>query len=280
VEPLRLRSLEVRTDLDGKTLEDIEADAALSDDLSFFQNQTIRTVVVRAWPNDDFLFRVFLRLNQTSVRLSPQELRQALLPGPFVTFADDRSADSNAIQAALGLKAPDFRMRDVEILVRYFAFTRYLEQYHGNLKAFLDLTCAELNASWENEEGEIRAEADGCDFAIEVTRSIFGEDAFRRWNRDHYEGRFNRAIFDVMVYYFRSPAIAEAAADRTDEVTAAYRFLSDDDRDFVDSVQSTTKSIEATQLRLERWGRTLGDAAEIDIPVPELRGRRIQIPPH
>jgi hypothetical protein len=279
VEALRLKSLEVRTDLDGKTLAEIESDQGLSDDLAFFENQTIRTVVIRAWPTDDFLFRVFLRLNQTSVRLSPQELRQALLPGPFVTFADDRSADSEAIQAALGLRAPDFRMRDVEVLVRYFAFARFLEQYQGNLKAFLDLTCSELNMRWDDEEAAIRADADRCDFAIETTQTIFGRDAFRRWSSDHYEGRFNRAVFDVMVYYFRNTAIAEAAVGRAEEVVTAYRTLSNEDREFVDSVQSTTKSIQATQLRLERWGEALSDAAEIDIPVPELRGRRIHIPP-
>jgi hypothetical protein len=278
-DPLRLGRLEVRTDLSGKTLEEIEADPALSDDLAFFQNQTIRTVVVRAWPNDDFLFRVFLRLNQTSVRLSPQELRQALLPGSFVSFVDERSAVSRPIQAALGLNEPDFRMRDVEILVRFFGFARFLPLYRGQLKQFLDLTCNELNQNWDRDEDSIRADADACDAAIEATQRIFGTDAFRRWSEERYEGRFNRAVFDIMVFYFRFPAVASAAEDRMDEVTAAYRDLSDHDQRFVDSVQSTTKSIEATQLRLQRWGRVLRDAAEIDLPIPELIDGRIELPP-
>jgi hypothetical protein len=277
-EPLRLRGLEVRTDLNSKTLSEIEADPTLSDDLSFFQNQTIRTVVVRGWPDDDFLFRVFLRLNQTSVKLSPQELRQALIPGPFVSFADDRSADSDAIQSALGLKGPDFRMRDVEILVRFFGFARFLEDYDGNLKAFLDLTCRKLNALWPAEQDLIRHEADACDSAIRATEEVFGRDAFKRWNGRRYEGRFNRAVFDVMVFYFTDKEVAARAVERSEEVQLAYKRLSEDDRDFVAAVQSTTKTIEATQLRLERWGKVLMDVADIGLPTPELDGRRIRLP--
>jgi Protein of unknown function DUF262 len=277
-EPLRLRGLDVRTDLNGKTLGDIEADAALSDDLSFFENQTIRTVVVRGWPDDDFLFRVFLRLNQTSVKLSPQELRQALIPGPFVSFADDRSANSAAIQSALGLKEPDFRMRDVEILVRFFGFARFLNRYDGNLKAFLDLTCHELNAAWPREHDAIGNAADACDSAIRATEAVFGANAFRRWNGQRYEGRFNRAVFDVMVYYFTDPDLAMIAAENSDAVQGAYKTLSETDRRFVDAVQSTTKTIEATQLRLEHWGRTLMGVVGVTLPIPELDGRRIRIP--
>src|SRR2546430_607876 len=124
----------------------MESDAELGEDVSFFQNQTIRTVVLRAWPDDDFLYRVFLRLNTGSVKLAPQELRQALLPGPFVRFVEERSAESDSIRRALNLTAPDFRMRDAELLVRYYAFANFLARYTGNLKAFLDDTCSRLNS--------------------------------------------------------------------------------------------------------------------------------------
>ena len=37
-------------------------------------------------------------------------------------------------------------MRDAELLVRYFGFKNYLTDYKGNLKVFLDDTCAPLNS--------------------------------------------------------------------------------------------------------------------------------------
>lgn len=117
-----LGSLSILEKLNGATYEDIRAKPLLADMLSALNGQTIRTVVIKNWPNDDFLYAVFLRLNSNSVPLSPQELRKALHPGPFVTFADRESSISQPLMGALGLKAPDFRMRDVEIVVRYYAF--------------------------------------------------------------------------------------------------------------------------------------------------------------
>ncbi|MEZ6234825.1 MAG: DUF262 domain-containing protein [Phycisphaerales bacterium] len=97
--PLRLRGLEIKRDLNGKTLCDIADNGDLAEDLNAFHNQTIRTVVVKNWPSEDFLYLVFLRLNTGSVALSPQELRQALHPGPFVEFADDCMQQSGALRS-------------------------------------------------------------------------------------------------------------------------------------------------------------------------------------
>lgn len=273
---LVLSGLEVRTDLNGKTYSTIASDERLARDLAFFENQPIRTVVLRNWPNEDVLYRVFLRLNTGSVKLAPQELRTALHPGDFVSFANQRSAESEPIRKALGLKEADFRMRDVELLVRYFAFANYLTTYNGNLKQFLDDTCKNLNDEWKSHERRIRSDADKCDKAIETTFAIFGSDAFRRWNGTRYEGRFNRAIFDVMCFYFRQPSIAKAAEGAADRVKDAYLLLSESDPEFVDAVRSTTKTIAATHTRLSKWGSALAEAIGQDIKIPSLRDGRIR----
>lgn len=279
LESLRLTGLQVRKDLNGLTLTDMEDKSGLKDDVAFFHNQTIRTVVLRAWPDDDFLYRVFLRLNTGSVKLAPQELRQALIPGPFVRFVEDRSGESRAIQRALNLKAPDFRMRDAELLVRYYAFANFLPRYTGNLKEFLDDTCRRLNKKWPEHEERIREDSERCDRAIETTFGIFGDDAFRRWNGTRYEGRFNRAIFDVMTYYFRRPSVSRAAETRKRAVVDAYQRLSEDDPDFVEAVQSTTKTIPATHRRLAKWGEVLSAVIDEEVEIPELGDdNRIRVP--
>ena len=110
-DPFRLSGLKIREDLNGKSLEDLELDPRLDDDLTSLENQTIRTVVIRNWSDEDFLYTVFLRLNTGSVQLSPQELRQALHPGAFSAFADRYSINSEKLRRLLGLEKPDFRMR-------------------------------------------------------------------------------------------------------------------------------------------------------------------------
>ena len=84
ISPLKLNGLKIRADLNNKTYSEIKADASLDADLARFQNQTIRTVLLKNWPDENYIYLVFLRLNTESVKLSPQELRQALHPGKFV----------------------------------------------------------------------------------------------------------------------------------------------------------------------------------------------------
>jgi hypothetical protein len=273
--PLHLSKLEVRRDLEGMSLADLQDAPDHIEDVSAFENQTIRTVVVRAWPDENFLFRVFLRLNTGSMQLSPQELRQALHPGPFVDFADDRSARSEPIRKALKLTRPDFRMRDVELLIRFFGFSKFLDGYNGNLKQFLDATCGSLNDRWDSEEEQILATADACDQAITAGMEIFGDAAFRRFSAENARVPFNRAVFDVVTFYFRQPEIRSIALAKPSDVVNAFNDLCTNDNAFLESITSTTKSIPATHTRLAHWGRSLAGTLGIEIPIPGLEGNRI-----
>lgn len=265
---LKLTGLDMRPDLTKKNLADLEDSAEFLDDLNSFLNQTVRTVVVRSWPNDDFLNLVFLRLNTGSVGLSPQELRQALAPGSFTDFVDEYASSSAPIQKALGLKSPDFRMRDVEVALRFFAFDFSLENYRGNLKKFLDETNVELNEGWDKHASRVRAAADSLDEAIDLTIAIFGEHAFRTWTGQGYNRSFNRAIFDVMTYFFKDAKIRALAKDKPAELKNAFQRLSENDTEFANSIRTTTKTLQATQTRLLQWGSTLEEC--IGTPIPSL----------
>ena len=273
--PLVLEGLTVRKDLNGKTLEQMELNPRFEEDVSEFQNQTIRTVVVRNWPNDDLLYLIFLRLNTSSVPLSTQELRQALVPGPFISFADEYSAQSDALQRALGLDAPDFRMRDVEILVRFFAFKEFIQHYRGNLKKFLDTACLLLNKQWATREQELQETASLCDSAIDTTIQIFGnEHAFRRWTGNRFDRPFNRAIFDIMTFYFSQAKVAGLAMERAESVVTAFRELCERNPEFNLALTTTTKSIRATKARIQLWGKALQRVLDFEVTIPQVG------PPH
>jgi hypothetical protein len=274
--PLVLAGLDIRPDLNGLSLADMKADPARGDDLAAFENQTIRTVVVRQWPNENYLFVVFLRLNTGSVPLAPQELRQALHPGPFMDFADEFAENSEIIHDALGVEQPDFRMRDVELLIRFIAFGRYLDTYAGNLKEFLDLACLRLNERWATESGSIEEEATGCELAIAATIRVFGNGAFRRWTGEHWERTFNRAVFDAETFYFRDAEIAQRASGQSAEVVRAFQDLSVGSVAFSQSVQTSTKTVSATYERLSAWGAALSGVLGVELPIPRLEGNRIR----
>lgn len=267
--PLPLKSLKILKELNGKTYQDISADFEYSNYITTFENQSIRTVIIRNWPDQNFLYTVFLRLNTGSLPLSPQELRQALNPGPFTTFADDFSVNSIEIKSALGIDKPDYRMRDVEIVIRYFAFKNFIEDYRGNLKEFLDNTCSQLNVFWEEGELIIREQAEELNKAISVTFQIFGENAFSKYSNENYTGIFNRPVFDIMVYYFSMPEIRQECLDKGQEIAATFESLCKNDIGFLRSLENSTKNIEPTIKRYSEWGFALKRILNKEFEVPQ-----------
>lgn len=166
-------------------------------------------------------------------------------------------------------------MRDVEILLRYFGLRFRLADYTGNLKAFLDGTVNQFNDEWTRGDSRIKEAAEDFNSAILATFEIFGTSAFYRWSEGGYEGRFNRAVFDVMVYYFSNRSIAGAAVENKSDVEAAFRWLCENDPLFVESIQTTTKTPLATHRRLERWGKALASATEHPVRTPRLDNNRV-----
>jgi hypothetical protein len=271
--PLTLKGLLVRTELNGQTYADLESQSEFRRYLTAFENQSIRTVVVRNWQNDKVLYLIFHRLNTTSVPLSPQELRQALHPGNFLRFAAEYSESSPGLRKALNLTKPDFRMRDVELLVRYYAYQNFITEYSGNLKDFLDTTCKRLNQRWSKHQSRIEAQANQFERAISATVKVFGkESSFRKWDGQRFERRFNRAVFDIMVYYFSKKDIRTKALGSKRKVRSAFQALCTDRPEFIKSVETTTKSLQATWIRFSRWGRALRKLG-FSVDIPRLRHR-------
>lgn len=255
--PLKLSGLTIREDLKGETLDTLRSDPARSDDVSAFENQPIRTVVIKNWGSENFLYQVFLRLNTGSVPLSTQELRQALHPGDFLEYIDEESVRSVGLKRVLKLKKPDFRMRDAELLTRWYAFQHFAPSYSGDLKKFLDDSCAALNVEWGRLENYIRGELIDFEESVKTTYNIFGDGAFRKWTSGNYERLFNRAIFDVMTYYFAIPNVRAAAEAMPKNVVAAFQDLCDNDEQFRASIERTTKSVGATSTRFNAWAAAL-----------------------
>lgn len=269
--PLRLKGLELLPDLNGKTYEEICDDAVLNNYISQVENQPIRTIVIKNWPNEEFLYSVFLRLNTGSLPLSTQELRQALHPGPFLDFCDEFSMSSQPIQSILNISGPDYRMRDIELVVRFFAFKYFIVEYPGNLKLFFDNSVNRLNAFWPQQEGNIMQYAEQLNQAILLCINIFGDRPFRKWKAGTFDTRFNRAIYDIMVYFFSDSAIRELAQLKKEEIRIKFIDLCSNDAEFLASFEFSTKNIIPTQYRFRKWGEALSSLLMIPVSIPEIQ---------
>ncbi len=249
---LKLSGLSILKKLNSKKYCDImEFD---DDYINNIDNQTIRTIVIRDWPDEAFLYEIFLRLNTGSKKLSPQELRQALIPGEFLSFLDEKTASSMSINRIFNSKGkPDPRMKDVELALRFYAYQYNIENYKGNLKEFLDGTCKLINKKWENIQDDVEDLFKELENSIKFSYELLSiEMPFSRFENNKSIGRFNKAIFDVFSYYFSNQDIRELVLNNKELFIEQYMTLHSDD-DFNKAVNDTTKEPSRVVTRFNKF---------------------------
>ena len=261
-----LEGLTLREDLEGTTFAELSDKAELESDFNVLCNQPIRTIVVRNWKDLDILHTIFLRLNTGSVKLSPQELRQALLPGPFSTYADGITAKSKSLQELLGLEQPDTRMRDIEIFARFLAFRFFADEYPGRLRAFLDDAFDKFNKDWETYSPKVDAARKDFEAGIDELLVVFDGNIARKPTSE----QFNRAIFDALIYYHSQTSVRRALLGKRRKVSAAYDRLFSPGSDFLKAVESDTAGAPNTGARLRIWGKVLSEIAGQKFAAPAI----------
>lgn len=248
---LTLRGLDIRPDLNG-----LKFDTLPDDDRQFLENSTLRSTIIKNWNDERFLYAIFFRLNSGSLPLSPQELRKALIGGKLLDKIEDYIKGSVEFHGVFG-KVLDRRMRDSELVLRFLAFDKSYEAYDGDLKRFLDTATTYYESDWAGREPEADERLKSLSMALQVTKDIFGGDAFKKWAGANYERRINRAVFDIMIRFFSDQNVANRSIALPAEVVQAFKEICNDG-DFKASVEKTTKSIKATKMRMDLWGKALG----------------------
>ena len=277
---LKLKGLDILKDFNGKTYSQMQVEN--TEYINNLDNQSIRTIVIKNWPDEAFLYTVFLRLNTGSKKLSPQELRQALKPGAFMNFLDDETANSTAIKDMLNNKGADPRMKDIELALRFFAFKCFPDKYKGNLKEFLDYTCENLNGNWEAKEYIIRDLFAELEKSIVFLKDLFAPDAaFSRYTDGKCNGRFNRSIYEILTYYFSIKEVRIAVEKKKEEFVNKFVELNDN-QEFVYAVSNTTKDINRVVIRFTKVSKILEDLLKdaednVNIPKFELIEGKIQV---
>jgi len=261
-----LSGLTLRADLKKKAFADLSKVPAHEADYNALCNQAIRTVVIRNWKDTSFLHTVFLRLNTGSVNLSPQELRQALLPGPFSDHIDDAAGKSASLRRLLGITEPDPRMRDTEILARFLAFRFFAEKYPGRMKKFLDETFEAFNEDWSHHKPKIEAAESEFESGVNELLKVFEEDVARKPDSP----QFNRAIFDALIFFHSQARVRRALSSKRARVRKAYQELFSPDSGFLKAVESDTAGAPNTYARLRIWASALSQIAGQTFSPPKI----------
>ncbi len=260
-EPLKLSGLKILDKLNRKTYRDIAEDIEISAFKTQFDNHTIRSALIRNWPSEDYLYEVFIRLNTGSSKLSPQELRQAMKPGPFTKMLSKLASESKELQEILGLDGPDFRMRDVDLLLRLISYSYRLEKYRGNLKLFLDETHEIFNADWRALEHKFYDVYGNISEGLRFLITNFGDAKLvgRRWKEGDFEPTINRALLDVQLNSVLSESNRKLISENKVSLADMTVLLCTNSNDFVQSIAGTTKSMTALKQRFGIWKNVLKD---------------------
>jgi uncharacterized protein with ParB-like and HNH nuclease domain len=175
------------------------------------------TIVKQDKPSNDdtSIYHIFERLNTTGQRLSPQEIRVAVYRGHLLDLLEELN-NTPEWRQLFGKTSP--RLKDRELILRFFAFYADAKSYDRPLNEFLSKFAAK-----NRNPKTLQLEKFGILFCTTI-KTIFnaiGTDAFRP------ERALNAAVFDsVMVGIARR--LDRGAITSEDQLKSAYkRLLSD-----------------------------------------------------
>lgn len=132
----------------GRTYDDLNVE-----DRRRLDDSIIHATIVRQdQPTEDqsSVYIIFERLNTGGLNLQPQEIRVALYHGPLV----EKLVECNDIEdwrKLFGKRST--RLKDMELILRFFAFLYYADQYRSPMKDFLNRYMAK-NRNLKQQSGK------------------------------------------------------------------------------------------------------------------------------
>jgi len=249
---------------------------------SLFLERQINTIVIETGTQPEIQFEVFGRLNQGSVSLNSQELRNCMFHGEFNDFLNHCS--HSILYRELLSPFPKFkpvregkpdpnRMLDVELILRFFAF---YELYKPESKQYPEARGETLNNYMRRRKPNadknllpqvnLRANEELESLFEKVLRMVkvtFNEKQFRNFSLKTDKAQFspllNQAIFDVQMQGFVDYTISDIQ-NKTDIIYEAFLDICSYDRNFIDAISQRTDS--KLNERIGIWKNKLSQVIE------------------
>ncbi len=252
----KLGGLNVCSDLNGKKFSDLPEDQ--QDKIRYYK---IRAITFQKDSSENLKFEIFERLNTGSVQLNDQELRNCLYRGNFNVALKEMAEDQDFMYIC-GLKSPDKRMKDKELVLRFCAFYHktYLN-YKAPMRNFLNLEAQEKRNITEKEIIELKsAFKNSC----QIIRSLLDQNAFKRYYKGTESSpngfwepkKFNASLYDILMYSFAKED-KNKVFQNLDAIKESLIYLMTEDDSFINSIELSTSSVQAITIRFDKWRTTL-----------------------
>jgi hypothetical protein len=266
---LVLKKLEVLPELNGKKATDIEGEI-----MKKFWDYEVPVVEIPRSVHPDLKYALFVRLNQGSMVLNHQELRNCLYRGAYNDLIRDLAEDPKFLEA-FGKRYPDKRMRDRERVLAFFAFAHRLEVYQPPRHRFLN---QEMEANREIEKEQIEEYREEFWRSLEWTMKVFGSEAFRLFyagNEDNPDGSWSKRRMD-MVFEVEMVGF-QRYGERLDQLFSSLKRTERDDfltglrhklvgvmvnPDFKETLERQTSNSHIVERRFRLWNEALEEAID------------------
>ena len=243
-----LSGLEVLTEENGKRFHELDLQLQRK-----IKTHTLRAVVITNDSHPEIQFDVFQRLNTNTVPLNAQELRNCIFRGPLNTLLG-KLAKYEPWLEILGRKAPDQRLRDEELILRFFAFyIKGVDSYRTPQKHWLN-DVAKDGRKFSEEEIE-KLQIIWCSTIDKCIIVFAPNECFRRFPPSGKRQVINRALMDLLQLTMSRHSIKEVQ-DISAGFRQAYASLFDNE-DFQDLISRAVDHKSRTRKRFEIWEERL-----------------------
>src|ERR1039457_999043 len=254
----KLTGLKVFRELNGKKYDGLSD--SLQDVIRYF---SVRTILFKRESHQELKFEIFERLNTGSVSLNDQELRNCIYRGDFNLLVKELSQDPD-FTFLLGLKKPDKRMKDIELVLRFAAFyhATYLN-FKPPMKNFLNSEAEKFRIISKDDALQLKAAFKNT---CQIIRSMFGKNAFKRFYKGSEKNvsgywepnKFNASLYDILMYTFARED-KNIVFQNLDSIREALLDLMTENQEFIESIELSTSSVQAVTKRFDLWRFALQD---------------------
>ena len=223
-----------------------------------FLSRKIRVVKILRKSNEDAKFMLFERLNTGAKQLNDQELRNCVYHGEYNRFLN-KMIENEDFQYILNFSQKEKRMKDVELVLRFFAFynTNFVD-YNPPIKTFFnDDMIANSNLD-DNKKEELEKQFKK---SVSLCRTIWGKNSFRRYSTDdtkngHFETKLNKALYEILMWGF-TKYDKNQVMKYQDAIFEELLCLQLNDPKFFNSIYAATNKLENIQYRFKAWWESL-----------------------
>lgn len=191
-----LKDLTIRDDVNGKSYSQLA-----HRDRDEIRKRSIRAIVILNESDEEIKYEVFERLNLGSVQLTPQEIRNNTLRGPFNDLLKElakRPLFKEMLK--LRLKNDEKNMAHEELVLRFFAYHESEYKRAKNLSFFLTDF---LKTNQHATQDKLDEYSNLFDKTIDLVHTYLKEKAFSSFGKTgKWASTSNRSLYDAEMLAF------------------------------------------------------------------------------